>query len=151
MDKVELRAALVTAFPPKTITKDIIKDCQGAWEEYDNTSHFEFNVVNKTWQSLDKNFLGLHENALIYLGETAFRALQPAYLLYLIDNDDYGGIQYCVATVLTQKDDPLQLKTFKQRIKELTDLQQTVVKNILLYLAQGHRKDIMIMALESYW
>ena len=108
-------------------------------------------MVNGTWQSLDKDFLEFHENALIYLGDTAFSALLPAYLLYLIDNDDYGGIQYCVAIVLTQKDDPLQLKTFKQRIKELTDLQQTVVKNILVYLAQGHRKNIMTTALESYW
>lgn len=151
MDNVELRAALVKAFPPQTITKDIMKDCQGAWEEYDNVLQFESSVLNGSWQSLDKEFLELHENALIYLGDTAFRALLPAYLAYLIDHDDYGGIQYSVATVLTWKDDPLQLKTFKRRIKELTDSQRTVIKNILTYLAQGDRKDIMTAALESYW
>jgi len=151
MNKSELRAELINAFPPQVITKEIMKDRQGAWEEYDNTSHFESVVINGTWQTLDKDFLELHDNSLVYLGDTAFRALLPAYLLYLIDNDDYSGVQYSVAIVLTKKDNPLQLKTFKQRINELSEAQRTVVKDILGYLAQGHRQDIMTTALESDW
>lgn len=151
MDKLETRAALLAAFPPQVLTEELLADRQGAWELYDDGALFESSVLNKSWDALEGNFLESHDNALIYLGDTAFRCLLPAYLSYLTEHEEYGGVQYCVAAVLTRKEHPLQMQTFDRRVAGLDDRQRRVVKQVLEGQARGHRKDMMTAAWESFW
>ncbi|GEM_PF-2944439 len=147
----DLRSVLRAAFPPRPITQRVLTDLQGAWEAYDDSALFETAVRDRTWDSLDKHVLERHASAIIYLGDRAFAQLLPAYLLYLVDNEGYGEVQYTVAAVLTRKTNPLQLRTFSRRVRGLSATQRAAVEQVLQSQVRGHREEMMTAALESYW
>ena len=150
--KSELRAALLEVFPPEPIAAEVLANPGEGWQAHESSQAFEAGVVGQAWDGLSAEFLAAHPDALIFLGDAAFIAVVPAYLLYLVENEAYNEVPFAVGVVLTRKPDPLQQATFDSRISRLTDRQRGVVKRIIQALIPcAPMEDVMAEAFGSYW
>lgn len=151
-ETTELRDSLLAAFAPQPITREILADPGGAWEQWSGATEFESRVMGKPWTAIDHSTIETYPEAIGLAGVRGFGALLPAYLLYLLHREADNEVPVHTAGVLTRGRRKLGQKLFDDSIGALTDVQRGVVKRVLEALSRREpMKNAMKEALRSYW
>lgn len=131
MDTIEaLRAALIAAFPAEPLARDLLDEPTNYEERAELAP-----LAGRTWRDIEPGFLVRHASLLVYASAAQYRALLPAYLLYLLDHDAFNEVPFQVARQLTRKDDPVDQQIFDRRIAGLGTDQRGVVRRVIAHLA----------------
>jgi uncharacterized protein DUF6714 len=127
---MELRASLLAAFPAAPLSKELLAEPTN-YEEH----HELATLAGTTWRDITTAFLVRHASLLVYASPSQYRALLPAYLLYLVEHDAFNEVPFQVARQLTRKDDPTDQQIFDRRIAGLDAAQRAVVRRVIEHLA----------------
>ena len=142
------RDALIAAFPPAPIARATID--AGRWEPYSRRDELPL-FEDRSWLELEPSLLERHQALLTYAGDELYRALLPAYLLFLIEIDDPGAVPFHVAGQLSRHDDRVDQQIFDERTRPMTSAQRTVVRRVIEHLAtRASMHEPMTVALRSW-
>jgi hypothetical protein len=87
MTNLELRDALIAAFPPPLpITREMTRTADARWAGYEERDDLPL-IEGKSWVELAPEVLERHAALLIHAGSALYRAILPAYLLVLVVTD----------------------------------------------------------------
>jgi hypothetical protein len=135
MTNEELRAALIAAFPPAPITSATIHTADARWTGYDERDDLRL-LEDRTWDELAPETLERHGALLVHAGCELFRAILPAFLRLLAENEYATILPFHVVSQLTRKDSTIDRKIFDERVGPLTAEQRDVVRRTLAILAE---------------
>ncbi|MCW5807253.1 MAG: hypothetical protein KIT31_33165 [Deltaproteobacteria bacterium] len=131
----DLRTALVAAFPPAPITRDMIHAADASWARYEDRDVLPL-LEGKSWLELAPNILERHEALLIHTGAALYQAILPAYLLRLIEREHATIGAFHVVSQLTRGDNSVARELFDTRVGTMTPAQRDVVRRAITILAQ---------------
>ena len=150
MIQTELRAALIAAFPPAPITRETILAPDARWDHYDERDDLPL-LEGRSWPELAPEVLERHSALLTHAGGALYRAVLPAYLMFLAEHDVHTALPFHVTGQLTRKDDPVDQQIFDERVGPMTARQRAVVRRAVEFLATREpMREAMAVALRSW-
>jgi hypothetical protein len=147
----EIRAALTAAFRAAPITRETIHTADARWAGYEERDHLA-QLEGKSWLELAPDVLELHANLLVHAGGALYRAILPAYLALLAENEYATVLPFSVVSQLTPKDDSMVDRgIFDERVGPMTAEQRSAVRRALTVLAeQRFLRDVATNAIRSW-
>ena len=131
----DLRSDLIAAFPATRITPETIHAPDARWERYEERDALEL-IAGKTWLELSPEVLERHDALLIHTGSVLYRAILPAYLLFLAERELATIVAFHVLSQLTRQDNSVDRKLFPARVDPTTTGQRAVVRSAIELLAK---------------
>jgi hypothetical protein len=144
----DLDGSLTDAFPAVTIDHSML-DEPSMVEGYSKADELDA-FVGKTWRDSSSQLLLRHASLPIYAGDTLFRVLLPAYLRYLLhEQQQFGVMPEHVGGELGGHRNSRH--KFERRVALLTTTQRTTIRAVLEELAKNpHFTDAMTPALAAW-
>lgn len=152
---VDVASRIGAAFPEAPL------DASGAFEEWGTTyldaDGFVADSRGRTWRELDRRFLEYHNDALPFLGPSAFARYLPAFLSAVVhDSDRLDQLPGFLVYLLTRDaNSTVRRERFDARLARLTLDQQKAVALALTHLeaspGAGNDRQAVTRALDSYW
>jgi hypothetical protein len=150
MTNPELRAALIAAFPPTPITQATIHTPDARWAGYDERDELS-RIETTSWLAVAPEVLEHHAALLVHAGAALYRAILPAYLLLLVENEYSTALPFHVATQLSRKDSSVDRDIFDERVAPMTAEQRDIVRSAIAIIArQPLLHDVMSLAIRSW-
>ncbi|MBX3160815.1 MAG: hypothetical protein KF773_32920 [Deltaproteobacteria bacterium] len=150
MDSTELRAALVSAFPPAPITHTTIHTPDARWGGYGERDDLMV-LEGKAWSELGSDVLRRHRALLTYAGGPLYRAILPAYLLLIAEHENDTPLALHLAGELTRTENATDQEIFDERVRPMTDEQRAVVRRAIVFLARRSAiREVMAAAFRSW-
>lgn len=145
-----LRAKLIAAFPPTHITRAVIETPDASWAGYDGRDDLAL-LEGKAWTELEPQILEQHAALLIHAGGALYRAILPAYLLLLAEDEYHTALPFHVASQVTRSNSPFDQKIFDERVGPMTAEQRAAVRGAIVLLARRTpMQEAMSVALRSW-
>lgn len=135
MTNLELRAALIAAFPPLPITRETIHTADARWAGYEERDALPL-IEGKSWIDLAPELLEHHAALLVHTGGALYRAILPAYLLLITAQEYYSILPFHIVSQLTRKDSNVDREIFDERVGPMTAEQRAVVRDAIAMLAE---------------
>lgn len=130
----DLEAALIAAFPPVTIDREMIDEPTANWTVYDDRADLAA-LESKTWRDC-VDVLVRHPTLPVYAGDALWRATLPGYLQHLLrERQHFDDLPFQLARQLTRPTDPDGQPKFERRIAPLSAAQRAVIRDVLALLA----------------
>ena len=150
MTNPELRAALIAAFSPLPITRATIHTADARWADYEERDALPL-IEGKSWVELAPEVLEHHAALLVHAGGALYRAILPAYLLLLAENEYSTALPFHVATQLARKDSSVDREIFDERVGPMTAEQRDVVRRAIAIIArQALLREAVSVAIRSW-
>lgn len=150
MTSLELRAALIAAFPPLPITHATIHTADARWASYEERDALPL-IEGKSWVELEREILERHAALLVYAGGALYRAILPAYLLVIVEHEYYTSLPFHVGRQLTYTDSNVDREIFNERVGPMTAEQRDVVRHaIAMFAEQVLLREVGSIALRSW-
>lgn len=141
---------MIAAFPPAPITRATIQTADARWAGYEERDDLAL-VEATSWLEIAPNVLEHHAALLVHAGAELFRAILPAYLLLLAENEYTTSLPFFVATQLGRKESPVTQEIFEERVGPMTSQQRHVVRGVIAILAeQRFLRDALSDAIRSW-
>jgi len=150
MTNLELRTALIAAFPPLPITRVTIHTADARWARYEERDALPL-IEGKSWVDLTPEILERHAALLVYAGGALYRAILPAYLLRLVEHEYSTSLPFHVVSQLTPKDSNVDREIFEERVGPMTAKQRDVVRRAIAIVAeQALLHEVASVAIRSW-
>jgi hypothetical protein len=122
----ELRAALIAAFPPEPITRATIHAPDARWEHYEERDDLA-RLEDRPWSELEPELLEKHGALLTHAGAVLYRAVLPAFLMFLAEHTVHTALPFHVAGQVTRKDSRVDQEIFDERVGPMSPEQRAAV------------------------
>lgn len=150
MANLELRAALIAAFPPLAITRATIHTADARWADYEERDALPL-IEGKSWVELDPEILERHAALLVHAGGALYRAVLPAYLLVIVEHEYSISLPFHVARQLACTDSNIDREIFNERVGPMTVEQRDVVRRaIAMFAEQPLLREVGSVAIRSW-
>lgn len=151
MKETDVRAALIAAFPPRPITREMIEEPTSRWWNSEDGDAMKPRLEGRRWTELDKAFIESFPAVMRYAGTETYAAVLPAYLAYLLDFEGYNEVPFVVAGQLSRKDDAVDQRIFDARIAPLSAEQRALVTQVIqLLTTRPPMEEVMKVALKTW-